>query len=380
MHAICTVVGARPNFMKAAPIHEAFASAGVTHEIIHTGQHFDHAMSRVFFEELRMPEPSAYLGVGSGTHAEQTARVMLELDRVFDARPPRACIVVGDVNSTMAAALVASKRRIPVVHVEAGLRSFDREMPEELNRVVTDALADLLLTPSPDADENLKREGIASWRIRRVGNVMIDSLQRHLAQARQVKLASTLGLSPNHFALCTLHRPSNVDDAPTLSSTVDALAELSRHVPIVLPLHPRTRARLDQFDLTKRAGGQVMFTQPFGYLEFLSLMSDAQLILTDSGGIQEESTALGIPCLTLRNTTERPITVSEGTNTIVGNNPGRILAGAEEILAGRGKRGRIPGLWDGHAAERIRDAVLEMLSAPHVHLPEVSQSGHGSLS
>lgn len=362
---ILTVVGARPNFMKAAPVHRAFEARGIPHAIVHTGQHYDAAMSKVFFEDLGMPEPAVYMGVGSGSHAVQTANIMTGFEQVCADYAPRMVLVVGDVNSTVAAALVAAKLQIPVGHVEAGLRSRDWAMPEEVNRAVTDVLSDILLTPSPDADANLLAEGKPADRIVCVGNVMIDTLLTHLERARALPVPEQHGLTPGEYAVLTLHRPSNVDDPAVLGPLVEVLLELSEKVPMVFPVHPRTRARLEAAGLSERleAAASVTLLEPLGYLEFLSLTSRARLVLTDSGGLQEETTALGIPCLTLRENTERPITVSEGTNLVVGVDPDRIRAETLDILATGGKQGRTPDLWDGKASERIVDAVLAPLAA-----------------
>jgi UDP-N-acetylglucosamine 2-epimerase (non-hydrolysing) len=355
---IYTIVGARPNFMKAAPIHTAFERAGIAHAIVHTGQHYDEAMSKVFFEDLGMPRPAVDLGVGSGTHAEQTGAVMVGLERFFVANRPRAVLVVGDVNSTMAAAIVCAKMGIYCGHVEAGLRSGDWSMPEEVNRAVTDAVVDLLLTPSVDADRNLLAEGCAADSIVRVGNVMIDTLQAHLSKARGLDMAGRLGLRPNAYAVLTLHRPSNVDTPAILARILGAVAELSRRLPVVFPVHPRTRKQIDAAGLQDKvaAAKGLSLCEPLGYLEFLSLTSGARLVLTDSGGLQEESTVLGIPCLTLRENTERPITVEVGTNVLVGTDPEKILAEADRALAAA-PRGRVPELWDGRTADRIVAAV-----------------------
>ncbi|MBN2576789.1 MAG: UDP-N-acetylglucosamine 2-epimerase (non-hydrolyzing) [Deltaproteobacteria bacterium] len=356
---IYTIVGARPNFMKAAPIHTAFARAGIPHAIVHTGQHYDEALSRVFFDDLGMPRPALDLGVGSGTHAEQTGAVMVGLERAFAADVPRAVLVVGDVNSTMAAAIVCAKMGIYCAHVEAGLRSGDWSMPEEVNRAVTDAVADLLLTPSADADRNLLSEGCAADAIVRVGNVMIDTLRAHLPRARALEVAGRFGLREGAYAVLTLHRPSNVDEPATLARILGAVAEIAGSLPVVFPTHPRTRKQIQATGLQEkleRAKGLVL-CEPLGYLQFLSLTSGARLVLTDSGGLQEESTVLGIPCLTLRDNTERPITVEIGTNVLVGTNRDKILAEAKRALAGGGRRGAVPELWDGHTAERIVAAV-----------------------
>ncbi len=356
------VVGARPNFMKVAPLLEALRRRGMAQRLVHTGQHFDEKMSGVFFSELGLPRPDEDLGVGSGSHGEQTGRVMIAFERCLLDRAPRPDLVVvpGDVNSTLAAGLVAAKLGIPVAHLEAGLRSFDRAMPEELNRVAVDHLSDLLLTPSPDADENLAREGIPASRIARVGNLMIDTLRVHLAAARARRVPEALGLAPGGYAVVTLHRPSNVDEPAVLGRLLGALAEVAAALPVVFPVHPRTRARIAAAGLEREAAA-LRLVEPLGYLEFLSLTSAARLVLTDSGGLQEESTALGIPCLTLRENTERPITVTEGTNEVVGTDPERILRAARRALDAAPPQGRVPALWDGRAGERAADAVCAFL-------------------
>jgi UDP-N-acetylglucosamine 2-epimerase (non-hydrolysing) len=361
---ILTIVGARPNFMKAAPIHRAFEAAGVAHELIHTGQHYDDAMSKVFFDDLGMPKPSVYMGVGSASHAVQTANVMIGLEKVFLEKKPRMVMVVGDVNSTMAAALVASKLLIPVAHVEAGLRSRDWTMPEEVNRVVTDAICDLLLTPSPDGDDNLLAEGKPREKIVCVGNVMIDTLFMHLPRAKTLDVPAQMGLTPGKYAVLTLHRPSNVDDSATFERIIGAVLAIAEKTPIVFPVHPRTRGRLSSFDLGRKleASSNIKLVEPMGYLEFMSLVSRCRFALTDSGGLQEETTALGLPCITLRENTERPITVDEGTNVIVGTDAKKIRDEAEKIFTSGGKAGRVPALWDGKASERIVAATLKFLS------------------
>ncbi len=359
MHVL-HVVGARPNFMKTAPLVEALRRRGVGQRLVHTGQHFDERMSGVFFSELGLPRPDEDLGVGSGTHGQQTGRVLIALEGWLLSHPPRPDLVVvpGDVNSTLAAGLVAAKLGIPVAHLEAGLRSFDRSMPEEINRVAVDHLSELLLTPSPDADENLLREGIPASRIARVGNLMIDTLRKHLPAARRLRVPESMGLEPGRYAVVTLHRPSNVDDAGALGRLLEALSEVARALPVIFPVHPRTRDRIAAAGLE---AGALRLVDPLGYLEFLSLTSAARLVLTDSGGLQEESTALGIACLTLRDNTERPVTVTEGTNQVVGTDPERILAAARSALSAGPPRGRIPALWDGRAGERAAEVVCRLL-------------------
>ncbi len=352
------VVGARPNFMKIAPLMAALARRDTPQRLVHTGQHFDERMSGIFFEELALPRPDADLGVGSGPHGEQTGRTMIALEGYLAELRPRPSLVIvpGDVNSTVAAALVAAKLRIPVAHLEAGLRSFDRSMPEEVNRVVTDHVSDLLLTPSPDADENLRREGIDGARVALVGNLMIDTLHAHLPRARRLGVPRAMGLERGGYALVTLHRPSNVDEPETLARLLRALSRIARELPVVFPVHPRTRARLSDPALAQ-AAAPLRLVEPQGYLEFLSLSSGARLVLTDSGGLQEESTALGVPCLTLRENTERPITVVEGTNEVVGTDPDRIVGAALRALRDP-RPPRCPALWDGRAGGRAAEAVL----------------------
>jgi UDP-N-acetylglucosamine 2-epimerase (non-hydrolysing) len=341
--------------MKAAPVIAALGRLRARQTVVHTGQHYDTAMSAVFFHQLGMPEPDVNLAVGSGSHAGQTAEVMTRFEPVLLDRRPDLVLVYGDVNSTVAAALVCAKLVVPIGHVEAGLRSFDRTMPEEINRLVTDRLADIAFTPSEDGDENLLREGIASEKIHRVGNVMIDTLIRLLPTAEQVTRSDDVCETP--YSLVTLHRPSNVDEPAMLERIVRALTLLSRDVRVIFPVHPRTRKRIEELR-GWTAGQNVRLIDPVGYVEFLALQMRARLIITDSGGIQEESTYLGIPCLTIRCNTERPITVTLGTNVLVGQDMNRLLAEARGVLAGGGKKGCVPPLWDGSAAERIAHVIL----------------------
>jgi UDP-N-acetylglucosamine 2-epimerase (non-hydrolysing) len=369
MLKVINVVGARPNFMKVAPIVDEMKrrSAEFAPLVVHTGQHYDSQMSDAFFRDLGLPEPDVYLGVGSGSHAVQTAAVMQSFEPVVLEHKPDWVLVVGDVNSTIACALVCSKLGIKVAHVEAGLRSRDRTMPEEINRLLTDQIADLLLTPSQDADENLRGEGIPDRRIRFVGNVMIDSLLLQLEHAERSTVREDLGIAGTDYAALTLHRPSNVDERETFSRILDALEQIGRRLPIVFPVHPRTRARIEEFGFADRVeqSAGIRLIDPLGYLDFLRLYSGARLVLTDSGGIQEETTALGIPCLTLRENTERPITVEMGTNQVVGTNTDRITTAAFASLASldlprdQSVSPRIPPLWDGHTAARICDALIE---------------------
>lgn len=356
---VILVVGARPNFMKIAPLHAELRKRGREVLLLHTGQHYDDNMSKVFFDDLGMPKPDIYLGIGSGTHAQQTAKVMIEFEQICFDRTPSMVVVVGDVNSTVACSIVCAKLLIPCAHVEAGLRSFDRTMPEEVNRLLTDAVADFLLTPSPDGDENLRKEGVSEEKIIRVGNIMIDSLFNNLERAKSSTIHSELNLEKGAYGILTLHRPSNVDDKAALTGIVEALETIGARVPLVFPQHPRTANNIVKFGLEERVAAipNIVLTGPAGYLDFVALMAHSTIILTDSGGLQEESTALGIPCLTLRENTERPITVTEGTNTIVGSDPHAILEAALETLNNGGKTGRVPDLWDGKTAERIADVI-----------------------
>jgi len=344
------IVGARPNFMKVAPVMNALKTRmHIVQTLVHTGQHYDANMSDVFFGQLGIPAPDVNLAVGSGTHARQTAEIMTRFEPVLLARKPDLVLVYGDVNSTVAAALVCAKLGVRVGHVEAGLRSFDRTMPEEINRLVTDQLADLLFTPSEDGDFNLRKEGIPAEKIFRVGNVMIDSLVALLPAARRQKQNRL----PQSFALVTLHRPANVDDGAILQGILQSLLEVSRDLPVLFPAHPRTRKRIADFG----PHDQLQLLDPLSYLEFLAMQSKATVVITDSGGIQEETTYLGIPCLTLRDNTERPVTVSLGTNVLVGRDPDKLRHELSRVLAGQAKKGTIPPLWDGQAGERIA-AVL----------------------
>lgn len=371
---IC-IVGARPNFMKMAPILRAFAAhvPAIPTLLVHTGQHYDKEMNDKLFEDLRLPRPDINLEVGSGSHAVQTAEVMRRFEPVIDAHHPSCVLVVGDVNSTLACTLVAVKKGVPVVHVEAGLRSYDRSMPEEINRVLTDQIADLLYTTERSAENNLILEGIASERVRFVGNVMIDSLlhNRKFAGVPADTIAAggadpCLIASDTGYGVVTLHRPSNVDNRDTLASILGVLGEIALQLPLIFALHPRTRANIERFGLGQLVESpHLILLPPQGYLEMLGLMTGARLVLTDSGGLQEETTALGVPCLTIRENTERPITVEQGTNTMVGRDTTAIRKQTDEILAGRGKQGRLPELWDGHAAERIAADLSAWLLGRH---------------
>ena len=356
------VVGARPNFVKMAPLIDALHRRGAVHQlVVHTGQHYDRRMSEEILEDLNFPEPDYSLGVGSGTHGEQTGKVLIAFEEILMSEQPELTVVAGDVNSTLACALAASKLQIPIVHLESGLRSGDWSMPEEINRVLTDRLSDLLLTHSPEAEENLAREGVEPSRVRFVGNTMIDSLRRLETAARARAIWSHYGLTPRRYVLVTLHRPSNVDDPGRLAGVVNGLCSLATEAPVVFPVHPRTRARLaagPALERMERAG--VRCVDPVGYLDFLSLQGGAGTIVTDSGGVQEEASALGIPCYTLRANTERPVTISHGTNVLLGDDPDRL----REVKLSRHPPTpcAIP-LWDGHAAERAADAIVAAFPA-----------------
>jgi UDP-N-acetylglucosamine 2-epimerase (non-hydrolysing) len=359
------VAGARPNFMKIGPFMKRIASYNARKEpgapsvdalLVHTGQHYDEAMSEVFFRDLGIRRPDINLGVGSGTHAVQTANILSRFEAVCEREKPGWIVVVGDVNSTMACTLVCAKMGIRIAHIEAGLRSFDRTMPEEINRVVTDALADLLLTPSEDANENLAREGIAREKIKLVGNIMIDSLMENLEDARQNSVLSRLQLGPRRFVYVTLHRPTNVDARASLSAILTGMEKLSRRLPVVFPIHPRTRKMMTEFGLAPRSDSRLHLLEPIGYRESLCLTENARLVLTDSGGLQEESTFFGTPCLTLRPNTERPITVTLGSNRLTRLE--RLSEDIDEELSGPERKGQVPPLWDGHTAERILEHLL----------------------
>ena len=354
------VVGARPNLVKMAPIISALRRDGrLQYQLVHTGQHYDDSMSDIFFRELDLPQPDVNLGVGSGSHAAQTGAVMAGLERLVESRRPQLLITVGDVNSTLAAAIVAAKAGVPQAHVEAGLRSGDPHMPEEVNRCLTDRLADLLFTHSEEADHNLALEGVPKERVHFVGNVLIDSLMR-LRRAWQGSAATAMGELPAAYAVVTLHRPSNVDDARNLGRIIQALESVAGEIPIVFPAHPRTRQRLGD-----APAGKVRLVDPLGYLAFLDLVEHARFVLTDSGGIQEETTVLEVPCLTLRDSTERPVTVRLGTNRLIGADPDRIRSAVLEVLSSNGATPERPPLWDGRAAERIVPILADWLSSNH---------------
>jgi UDP-N-acetylglucosamine 2-epimerase (non-hydrolysing) len=365
MLKILNIVGARPNFMKIAPIYAEMKRRESEFEpmIVHTGQHYDAAMSDSFFTDLGMPMPDVHLNVGSASHAVQTAKIMMEFEPILLGQKPDWVLVVGDVNSTIACALVCSKLGVKVAHVEAGLRSYDRTMPEEINRILTDSISDLLLTPSPDGNENLKKEGIPDEKVKLVGNVMIDSLLRNLQIAESSKVREDLDLVGKDYAVLTLHRPSNVDEKEVFGGLLESLITISEKLPIIFPAHPRTRSRIEEFGFAEKVQrSNIKLIEPLGYLDFMRLYSGAKLVLTDSGGLQEETTALGIPCLTLRENTERPITIEMGTNILVGTNPDKIKQTAFQVLADKNftQNAKIPPLWDGKTAERICNELLKM--------------------
>jgi len=363
---VIQVVGARPNFMKVAPLHRAIHKlAGWTSKIVHTGQHFDAKMSDVFFTQLELPEPDFFLGIGGGSHTEVTAKIMIAFEKIVEAEKPDLIIVVGDVTSTLACTLVAIKMGIKVAHVEAGLRSFDRTMPEELNRILTDSVADYLFVTEESGLQHLKNEGVADERVFFSGNVMIDSLVRYQEKAKTTKILEDLGVTKGDYIVMTMHRPANVDTKEGLESILELIELSSKDTKIIFPIHPRTRAHMEKFGLAERLdqAKNLIMTEPLGYLEFIQLMSNATAILTDSGGIQEETTYLGVPCLTFRDSTERPITVTLGTNQLLSDlDPKKTYAALVEILAGKVKKGSIPPLWDGKAAERIAAQLAEIFA------------------
>ena len=342
--------------MKIAPILEEMRKHPDQFDphFIHTGQHYDNRMSKIFLEELELPKPDVYLGVGSGTHGEQTSRIMIEFEKIVLQDRPDLVLVVGDVNSTLACSLVAAKLHIPVAHVEAGLRSYDRTMPEEINRILTDQISSYLFTTCRDGDDNLKKEGVSGAKIHFTGNAMIQSLIRYEEKVNRSAIHKTLKVEPGTYALVTLHRPSNVDDKDTFRGILDALTRIQQETTIIFPAHPRTQKQMKQFGLSDDStNGRFMMLDPLGYLDFLSLQKNAALVLTDSGGVQEETTFYQVPCLTLRNNTERPITIEQGTNILVGTDPDRIVTESLAILSGKIKKGSIPEFWDDRVAERI---------------------------
>jgi len=362
---IALVVGARPNFMKAAllikKVHENKNEFVTT--LIHTGQHYDRKLSELFFEQLQMPEPDLYLGVGSGSHASQTAKIMIEIERSFANIRPDLVVVFGDVNSTMAAAIVAAKMCIKIAHIEAGLRSFDKTMPEEINRIVTDRLSEYLFVTEQSGLENLKNEGVPEEKIYFTGNIMIDSLVSNLEKAQTSDILNQLNLQSGKYATVTMHRPSNVDDSEILAGLFKVLTRVSKNMPVVFPCHPRTKNRIEEHGLMKNIpGSNIQMLDPLGYLDFLKLQSNSRIVLTDSGGVQEETTYLGIPCVTMRENTERPVTVDVGSNVLCGSDPIQILDATNEILSGSEKIGVVPKLWDGHTAGRIVDILKTELT------------------
>ena len=370
MMRIILLAGARPNFMKIAPVIRAIEQHNASSRtnrikttLVHSGQHYDHEMSQVFFQDLKLPRPDVYLGVGSGTHSEQIGKTMIGLEKVLLKEEVDLVIVVGDVNSTLAGALAAVKSCIPVAHVEAGLRSYDRSMPEEINRLLTDAISDYLFTPSPDADDNLKKEGILAEKIFLVGNVMVDSLLHNREAIKRSQILLRLDVKPKNYALLTMHRPNNVDSGESLLRVGEAIKKISMRIPIIFPIHPRTKKNIEKFRLGRFFEDKhIVFVEPLGYLDFLKLTTDARFVMTDSGGIQEETTVLNVPCLTLRDSTERPITISQGTNTLVGSKTSVIIEEATKILDDKGKKGVIPPLWDGKTAERIVNVICQKMA------------------
>jgi len=361
MKKIISLVGARPNFIKIAPLHKAFKtfSKEVTHKICHTGQHFDENMSKIFFDELDLPKPDFYLGIGGGTHTGQTARIMIEFEKVLLQEKPDLIIVPGDVNSTLAGALTAAKMGIKIAHVESGLRSFDRSMPEEINRMMTDVLADYLFVSEKSGLDNLSREGINSNKVFFVGNIMIDSLVHYLPGINASMITKDLELFLKNYILVTFHRPNNVDNKKSLNDIINLLNTISKEKKVVFPIHPRTKGNLEKFGFLKQFTKNVLLTDPLGYVDFLALAKDAELIITDSGGIQEETTFMGIQCITVRNNTERPVTVDIGTNHLAGTDLGLVKDITFKILNGAKKEGSIPELWDGKTANRVVKIILE---------------------
>lgn len=364
MKKIISVVGARPNFMKVAPLHRAFLkySDKVQHLICHTGQHYDENMSKIFFDDLELPKPDFYLGVGSGSHAEQTGRIMIEFEKILLKEKPDLIIVVGDVNSTIACSLTAAKLNIKTAHVEAGLRSFDRKMPEELNRLLTDQISDFLFVTEKSGLENLKKDGIPDDKVFFVGNVMIDSLAYFLEKAESSDALDKFNLKPSDYVLVTLHRPSNVDSKEQLDKIINMLNSISQKRKIIFPIHPRTKSNIDRYSLPDKIDPNVILCDPIGYIDFLNLLRNSELVITDSGGIQEETTYLGVQCITVRKSTERPITVEIGTNHLVGNDFKKAEITANNILNGSRKKGIIPDLWNGKAAERISEIIISKLN------------------
>ena len=360
---VINVVGARPNFMKVAPLHRAFQEAGIDSLIVHTGQHYDEKMSDIFFEQLEMPEPDVYLGVGSGSHAEQTARIMTAFEKVVEDEEPDLVLVVGDVNSTVACSLVATKMHIPVAHVEAGLRSGDRRMPEEVNRIVTDSIADFLFVTEESGVENLKGEGVPDEKVAFVGNVMIDALVAFRTKAAETSILEDLDVDAGAYVAMTMHRPSNVDNRQGVEALLATIQRVAESYPVVFPMHPRTANRFDEFGLADEVENTENLTvlEPLGYLEFLRLMEHAGVVVTDSGGIQEETTFLQVPCLTLRDSTERPITVEQGTNELMPLDAEKVAARVEELMQREKSKGRVPPLWDGKASERVVETLAAAL-------------------
>lgn len=379
MKRVCCVVGARPNFVKMAPVIWELERRGLPYLLVHTGQHYDYALAGAFFEELELPRPHVFLGAGSGTHSRQTARVMVRFEQVCRVEQPSLVFVPGDVNSTVAAALVAAKEGIPLAHLEAGLRSFDRSMPEEINRIVTDHLSDLLFTTEESANRNLMREGVPQEAIRFVGNCMVDTLLRYCDRARARQPWRGFGLDARRYAVITLHRPGNVDVPQRLLCLVEGIRRVANRIPVVFPVHPRTAVRLKELGVV--LDGAIHACEPMPYLEFIGLLAGAGVVLTDSGGVQEETTTLGVPCLTLRANTERPVTLEAGTNRLVGFDPGEIEIQALRALEEQPTCGKLPPLWDGRAAVRVLDAVEQWLAAgcPRRNInPRVASDGRGS--